>query len=103
MGMYHISNDTIYVKTIHIGSSSGCELEVYRIIDSKNLKQVYYGNCKSPSKPSLSIPPDSLAILTESDYHPKVDEMWIKKKKWFWCSEVEYKKWKQEQTILKKQ
>jgi hypothetical protein len=95
MGIYNISNDTIWVKYIYIGSAySGCVTLGYHILDSNTLNMIFYGNCDNPPKPFINTFITSNAKFISFKNLPNPDNMWIKGKAWFWCDKAEFKRWK---------
>lgn len=90
-GCYVISGDTIKMRTVDrpgCGSTDGMwrlKVERYKIIDKNTLERIYppasIGNSWAPTKfYPLTVRPNSDCSL--------------KKKKWFWCNEEQYKKYK---------
>ena len=95
MGIYNITNDTIWVKYIYIGSTySGCETLGYQILNSKTLKIIFYGNCNNPPKPFINSFITSNARFISFENLPNPDDMWIKGKAWFWCDKSAFTRWK---------
>lgn len=91
-GKYFISNDTITIKLLYVGSStSSCQETKLKILDYKRLQEIYDSNCifgrfdKRYSTTEVKFVP--------YDVSPINDDLWIKKKRWFWCDKNEYKAW----------
>jgi len=95
MGIYNITNDTVWVKYIYIGSSySGCETKKYQILDSNTLNMIFYGNCNNPPEPFKNSFISSNAKFISFENLPNPDDMWIKGKAWFWCDKSAFTRWK---------
>ncbi len=92
-GTYTISNDTILIKFLTIGSTtSTCWIEKFKILSPRRLRQVYAGSweygeyTKTHTFVEAKFVPYNVSSIN--------DELWVKKQSWFWCDKNEYKAWK---------
>ena len=91
-GNYKLSNDTIIGQYITLSANtSTCKNVYYKIIDKhtiQRIKTIYHYNNKTVK---INY---SEAYFVPFDNLPKPNKSRIKGKKWFWCNEEDYNKWK---------
>jgi len=101
-GTYTISNDTIIVQVIHnVHNSQTIHHYTFKVIDRYKLQLISdYGSRFDSDTLSLTnefeMAEGNLNILYEFyplEYKPNNTHFWLKKKKWFWCDEQEYKEY----------
>ncbi len=88
-GVYKLTNDTIYVQTVESpGGMSWLQSEMmFRIIDSVTLERLQL----DLNDNSMRYLPAKFVAYADI---PDPNKSWIMNKKWFWCNEEAYKKWK---------
>lgn len=97
-GVYKVFSDTIKIQVINdcrwaMPTWMGKEIW-YKIIDLHTLKLIGYKNLNNNKllHPEKKESP-KLAYFIPVDTIPSSD-IWLKKKKWFWCDRKQYEKWK---------
>lgn len=104
-GRYKVNSDTIKVKYINrpgLGSMNRhwyLTESKFQILDKGELKiietnSILYENNPVLKKQVLTELNGKKAQFFKISQMPSSDSSWLKKEKWFWCSETEYEKWK---------
>lgn len=95
VGIYKVIGDTIKIQYIYIGSAtSGCEAIHYKVLDNETIKWVFYSKCDCLEKkfPIIHNVTDAKFVPSKNLPNPYFGKVF--KRKWFWCDEKEFKKWK---------
>jgi len=95
-GVYRIENDTITVLSYDIKPFTQYYSEYkYIVIDKKTIQRIYYQSLqKTDKKDNPWIYGSNPAIFTPADSLPSSD-CWLKKKKWIWRNESDWKNYMQ--------
>jgi hypothetical protein len=107
-GLYDIQNDTIITECFVLGNMNGSMYGIHDTLIIKSLDTIYLLN-RTPICPETTsyylnnYRPESGEKTNESvvlcfapfDRLPDSNKAWIKKKKWFWCDENEWKQYKE--------
>ena len=98
-GSYIIHNDTI--KAIFCQNPGGMSWSIgyvwFKIIDNTTIREIYFkwrepiteidiSNINSNNK-------NNIAFFVNYDSLPNPDRSWLKRKKWFWCTDEAWKDW----------
>lgn len=94
-GIYNFDNNRISVRYLNIFPAASRCTNIW-IIPKQD--STYYVDvrhlCKvNPEDVTWEIEYDTLHFF-KSDTLPELDDLWYKDKKWFWCDEEKFKKWK---------
>ena len=104
-GKYHLSVDTIKIQYITSPNHmSYGKIDVwFKIIDNTTLEMIYYGSKQNITKQDLEEFKVNNRYSKNGIIHykfhtldkvPDIDKSYIMNKKWFWCNEEDYMKWK---------
>ena len=107
-GLYEIHNDTIITECFVMGNMNGSMYGIHDTLIIKSLDTIYLLNrtsiCPETTsyylnnyRPKPGDRMDEIGVLCFApfDQLPDSNKSWIKKKKWFWCDENEWKQYKE--------
>ncbi len=112
-GRYTLHNDTIQVLVLPPPGTQGVGVGYYwyKIINQSTIREICYKSGE-PITPEDIIkyqehPPEWFITLSDGNFVyydnlPDPNLSWLKKQKWFWCNESEYKQWKKQQKVKTK-
>ena len=99
-GMFEVHNDTIVTESFYLGNanSSACGIRETLMVKSPDTLVLLASNIFPPDERHWAqtdkLKPGSDFYFVPFDQLPDSNKAWIKRKKWFWCDEEEWRQYK---------